>query len=234
VPRPPRRPRWYFSLRSPYSWFAYRDLAEHHPDVLDAAEWVPYWEPDAAGERALAERNVRLPVVEMSKAKALYILSDARRLASDRGLTVTWPVDREPRWEVAHLGYLAAEDEGRGRAYVDAIYRARWQQGLDISSAGTVARAAAEVGADPERVAAAADDPVLRARGLECLVSAYKDDAFGVPFFTSGRERFWGVERVPAWVAAVRGGFLAAPEPVPSTQDLLPAGLDASHAGGCG
>ncbi|MFD3697137.1 hypothetical protein ACFWUZ_13460 [Streptomyces sp. NPDC058646] len=36
-----RPPRFYFSLRSPYSWLAYRDLHERHPDVADVLEWRP-------------------------------------------------------------------------------------------------------------------------------------------------------------------------------------------------
>ena len=27
------RPRWYFSLRSPYSWLAYRELLDRRPEV---------------------------------------------------------------------------------------------------------------------------------------------------------------------------------------------------------
>ncbi len=239
MPRTPRRPRWYFSLRSPYSWFAYRDLRDEHPDVLKAVDWVPYWEPDEAGAQALAARNVRLPVVPMSKAKDLYILQDTRRLARDRGWSMTWPVDRAARWEVAHLGYLAAEDEGRGREFVDAVYRARWEQGRNISDPVTVGAIATEVGADPDRVIAAADDPSRREQGLECLVAAYRDDAFGVPFFVCGRDKFWGAERVRAWAAAVRAtGPTPEPESGPdrdrTADGLLPAAIDRSHAGGCG
>ena len=248
MPRKPRKPRWYFSLRSPYSWFAFRDLLERYPDVLADAEWIPYWEPDPAGEKALLDRDVRLPVVPMSKAKNLYILQDTKRTATARGWGMTWPVDRTPHWEVPHLAYLAAVDEGLGRAFVEAVYRARWTQGRNISDRQVIAEIAAQVGTDPVRAAGAADDPRLRERGLDCLVSAYRDDAFGVPYFVSGRDRFCGAERVPGWVDAVRAA--RAPEPVrdhsPVQPERIPAlvgftaatrsaaVVDHSHAGGCG
>ncbi|MEU4213032.1 DsbA family protein [Streptomyces sp. NPDC026206] len=199
-----KNPRWYFSLRSPYSWFAYRDLKERYPDVLDSIEWIPYWEPDAESERLLAEGGVTLPVMPMHRAKNFYILRDARRWAHARGWTVTWPVDRAPHWEVSHLAYLAAEEKGRGREFVDLAYRARWNEGLDLAERTTIAKIAAELGIDPA-VADAVDDPRLRARGVACLMAAYHDDAFGVPYFVHGREGFWGAERVSAFVAAVRG-----------------------------
>jgi 2-hydroxychromene-2-carboxylate isomerase len=196
--------RWYFSLRSPYSWFAYRDLTEKYPDVLEQIEWIPYWEPDEEFTRLLAEAGVTLPVMPMHRSKNFYILRDARRWAYARGWQVTWPVDRAPHWEVSHLAYLAAEEQGVGPEFVDLAYRARWSRGLDLAERGTIAGIASELGLDPS-IADAIDDPVIRKRGMECLVAAYHDDAFGVPFFLRGREAFWGAERVGAFVAAVRG-----------------------------
>jgi 2-hydroxychromene-2-carboxylate isomerase len=199
-----RNPRWYFSLRSPYSWFAYRDLRDKYPDVLEQIEWIPYWEPDQESTRLLEEAGVVLPVQQMQRAKNFYILRDARRWAQARGWQVTWPIDRAPHWEVSHLAYLAAEEVGMGREFVDRAYRARWNEGRDLSERQTVAEIAAELGLDPA-LGDALDDPAVRARGIQCLIAAYHDDAFGVPFFMNGREAFWGAERVSAFVAAFRG-----------------------------
>ncbi|MCP2163192.1 2-hydroxychromene-2-carboxylate isomerase [Goodfellowiella coeruleoviolacea] len=226
--------RWYFSLRSPYSWFAYRELLAQHPDVLDAAEWLPVWEPDEWTTRLLADEGVHsLPYTDMSKAKALYILQDTRRLAAARGLSMTWPVDTAPVWEVAHLGYLAALDGNRGREFVAATYRARWEHGRDISDPAVIAEVAAQVGLDAERVAGAHRDPVYRARGVEQLKLVDRQGVFGVPMFLHGRNKFWGVDRLPDFIASVRGSGLPEPEPVDGPV-VLGVGADAGHAGGCG
>ncbi|MFF4691803.1 2-hydroxychromene-2-carboxylate isomerase [Streptomyces sp. NPDC001307] len=233
-------PRWYFSLRSPYSWFAYRDLIDRYPDVADAIEWIPFWEPDEQTQALLAKEDVQLPIVDMSRAKNFYILQDARRLAEARGLTVTWPVDRAPNWEIAHLGYLVAADAGLGREYVALAYRARWQQGRDITDRAVIAELADELGLDPALVAGAADDPELRRRGTEALIRSYKDGLFGVPFFIHGHDKYFGADRLRAYVAKVRGQ-----EPGPDVEltwldeaglvpEPIPAGGDAGHAGGCG
>ncbi|MFF2650687.1 2-hydroxychromene-2-carboxylate isomerase [Streptomyces sp. NPDC058045] len=218
-----KQPRWYFSLRSPYSWFAYRDLTEKYPDALDRIEWIPYWEPDEESTRLLTGAGVTLPVMPMHRTKNFYILRDARRWAHARGWEVTWPVDRAPHWEVSHLAYLAAEDQGLGRSFVELAYQARWLQGRDLAERETVADIARELGL-PASLADSVDDPDLRIRGVECLISAYHDDAFGVPFFVHGREPFWGAERVSAFVAAVRGdrwdGTSDAPFEAPPFRDL--------------
>jgi 2-hydroxychromene-2-carboxylate isomerase len=233
-----KTPRWYFSLRSPYSWFAYRELTESYPDVLDAVEWIPYWEPDAESERLLAEDGVQLPGTEMTRAKNFYVLQDTRRVARARGWTMTWPIDRAPVWEVSHLAYLVAEESGKGREFVDLAYKARWTESKNISDRAVIAEIAEKVGIDVDRAANAVDDPELRRRGVAELTRGYHDGAFGVPFFVHGFEKFWGTERLRGFVALVRGVPAEEVEGIPwldtDFPELVKVGGDHGHAGGCG
>ncbi|WEO94734.1 DsbA family protein [Streptomyces sp. FXJ1.172] len=238
MPRPKKPPRWYFSLRSPYSWFAYLDLTQRFPDVADALEWIPFWEPDATTQKMLDEARVELPIVAMSRAKNFYILQDLARISKARGLTMTVPIDKDPNWEVSHLAYLAAKEQGRGKEFVDAVYRARWQEGRDITAPTTMAEIAGELGLPAELLATAADDPQLRKQGFDCLVSSYEDGLFGVPFFIHGRDKFFGVDRLRPFIAAFQGRPGEDVEENWQDHDELPlfappAG-DAGHAGGCG
>jgi 2-hydroxychromene-2-carboxylate isomerase len=240
-----RGPRWYFNFRSPYSWLAYRDLTGKYADVADRIDWLPFWEPDADAQAELERGGVTLPYVAMSREKHLYILQDIRRLARDRGVANAWPVDRDPHWEVSHLAYLVAQDHGKGREFIDGVYRARWEEGRDISDPRVVSGIGADLGLDPERLAGAAADAGLRARGLEALKQLHRDGVFGVPYFIHGFEKFWGVDRLPAFVDAVRRrpagpagspGSAALPHGEGDTDAahlLVPSG-DAGHAGGCG
>ncbi|WP_369390537.1 2-hydroxychromene-2-carboxylate isomerase [Streptomyces sp. CG1] len=222
-----RGPRWYFSFRSPYSWIAYRDLLERYPDVAEEIDWLPFWEPDTAATQELAQRGITLPYVPMSREKHLYILQDVRRLTRERGLDMVWPQDKEPVWEVAHLAYLVAERHGRGRVFIDAVYRARWEQGRNISDREVMADIGRNLGIDPEALATAGTDPALRADGIRHLELIHRDGVFGVPYFIDGFEKFWGVDRLAAFVdlaRARRGDAAASPTPM----------LDQGHAGGCG
>jgi 2-hydroxychromene-2-carboxylate isomerase len=240
-----RVPRFYFNFRSPYSWIAYRDLMDRYPDVAQVVEWHPWWEPDADGERRMTEHRRSFPYTAMSRDKHLYILQDVRRLTADRGLAVTWPVDRDPVWEVPHLAYFAALDAGSGPAYIERVYRARWHEGRDICDRGVIADIAADLGlpaAGADRLAGAADDPELRAgRGLQALLDLSRDGAFGVPFFTLGYDRYWGVDRLPAFAGAVRSrdappraSVRPAPTPPAGTDFAAARSGDQGHAGGCG
>ncbi|MFD1147574.1 2-hydroxychromene-2-carboxylate isomerase [Saccharothrix hoggarensis] len=231
-----RPPRWYFSFRSPYSWLAHRDLTERYPDVADRIEWRPFWEPDADLRDRLAAAGGRFPYSAMSREKHLYILQDLRRLTAERGLPVSWPVDRDANWEVAHLAYLVAEERGLGRQFIAGVYRARWDRGLNISEPATIAAVAEDIGADPDGLVDAAANPEVRERGLAALLDVCADGVFGVPYFANGFDKYWGLERLPGFIAAVRGtGASAKPaEVAPDDTPALVGVGDFSHAGGCG
>ncbi|MFJ2847503.1 2-hydroxychromene-2-carboxylate isomerase [Streptomyces griseofuscus] len=231
APRRSARPRWYFNLRSPYSWLAHRRLTEHHPELADALEWCPFWEPDARSAALLAEVGGAFPYTAMSKAKHLYILQDVRRLAHQDGLRLAWPTDRDPVWEIPHLAYLAADEAGLGRAFVSRAYQLRWEEGRDICDRAVMGELAVELGLPFDLLAGASDDEELRARGVRALLDVDRDGVFGIPFFIHDREKFWGVDRLDAFVRSVAGsGEPAWGEPVVA----LGAGGDQGHAGGCG
>ncbi|MFC9386497.1 2-hydroxychromene-2-carboxylate isomerase [Streptomyces venezuelae] len=232
-----RTPRFYFSLRSPYSWLAYRTLLDEYPDIAAAVEWRPFFEPDQLSEEMLTEAGGSFPYTPMSRAKHLYVLQDVGRLAKARGLRLTWPVDRAPVWEVPHLAYLVALREGRGPEYIAAAYRARWEEGRDICDPAVVADIATGIGIDARAAAGAADDPGLRREGLRLLHDIDRDGVFGVPFFVHGYSRFWGLDRLGDFVGHLRQRTAPAgrlPEPVGAAVGLGPRSVDDGHAGGCG
>lgn len=232
-----RGARCYFSLRSPYSWLAHRELHDRYPDVAAAVEWRPFFEPDPISERMLTELGGSFPYAAMTRAKHLYVLQDVGRIAKARGIALRWPVDRAPVWEVPHLAYLVALSEGRGPAYIAAAYRARWEEGRDICDRGVVAEIAAGIGLDPELTAGASDDPALRRAGARLLLDIDEDGVFGVPFFVQGYSRFWGLDRLADFAAHLRARTppaTALPEAVPAAVGLGDRRTDDGHAGGCG
>lgn len=230
-----KQPRFYFSLRSPYSWMAYRDLLSSYPDVAAAVQWVPFFEPDELSTRMLALRGEEFPYSAMSKAKHLYILQDVGRLTKERGLPLTWPVDRDPVWEVPHLGYLVARAAGVGPEYIAAVYRARWELGLNICDRAVIADIASSLGLDPVQVSSASDSRVLREEGVEILLEICKDGVFGVPFFVHRFSRFWGMDRVADFAAHLRAKLEPAGA-MPASVSSVGVGRSSeeSHAGGCG
>ncbi|GAA2455442.1 2-hydroxychromene-2-carboxylate isomerase [Streptomyces mauvecolor] len=233
--RKSKTPRFYFSLRSPYSWLAYRELMSRHRDLVGRLEWLPFFEPDPESSRELAERGGQFPYSEMSREKNRYVLQDVGRLTKARGITVTWPVDRAPVWEVPHLGYLVAEEHGLGHEYITAVYEARFGAGLNICDREVIGDIGEKLGIDRGLIADASDDADLRAEGVRILLEVCKDGVFGVPFFVHGYTRFWGLDRLDDFIAHL--GSRKAPALTlvePSTAVALGRSVEDAHAGGCG
>jgi 2-hydroxychromene-2-carboxylate isomerase len=230
-----KTPRFYFSLRSPYSWLAYRKVMTQHRDLAERVEWVPFFEPDPLSARLLEEQGGRFPYSEMSREKNRYVLQDVGRITKSLGIEVTWPVDRDPVWEVPHLGYLVAAREGRGHDYIDAVYRARFGRGRDICDPQTIEDIGWETGIDPLSLSRASNRPELRAEGVRILMDVCKDGVFGVPFFVHGYSRFWGIDRLDAFVEHLRSQAEPAEEmPRELTAVGIATATDDGHAGGCG
>ncbi|MFL1375929.1 2-hydroxychromene-2-carboxylate isomerase [Nocardiopsis protaetiae] len=243
-----RPPRLYFAFRSPFSWMALRRLEELYPQAADTVEFRPFWEPDEDLLARLRAGGGEFPYTPMSKAKHLYILYDTKRLAASLGYTMSWPVDVDPWWEVPHLAWLYARRQGREREFYRLVTEARWERGENVCDPALVRELAAEAGLDGDAAASAASDPDLREEALAALHDLYQDDVFGVPYFRVGRHRFWGLDRLAAFLdvldpregdAARDGDARELPAlarvPVPAgagVPDAVP--LDSDSAGGCG
>jgi 2-hydroxychromene-2-carboxylate isomerase len=237
-------PRLFFSFRSPFSWLLVERLLRLVPDAHERIELIPYWEPDEATERALAERGAAIHYVPMTKAKHLYILQDTKRIAERLGLSMAWPVDVEPWWEPSHLGWLRARRLGKAPEFYAAVTSARWERGENIGDPLVIRALGESVGLDGEAIAGAVDDPEVRAEGVECLVEAYEDDIFGVPYLRLGWHRFWGFDRLDEFLAAFapeldRSAAAVAREARPVADPPLQLGelvgtYDTDTAGGCG
>ena len=173
-------------------------------------EYIPSWEPDDITLKLLSERGGKVLYPSMNRQKHLYILQDIKRMAAHFGYSMTWPIDRRPWWELPHLGYLAACHQGKGREFFWGVYQARWEKGQDICSPEIIGPLAKELDLDPDRITSAPRDTPLREEGAEALFRCYRDGVFGVPFFIIGYEKFWGIDRVDMFVAALNRSTTAA------------------------
>lgn len=238
-----RRPRLYFCFRSPYTWLAVRALATAVPDMYSRIDFVPYWEPDAKTYQGLKDRGAEFLYAPMTKAKHLYLLYDTKRIAQRMGVTMKWPVDVDSQWDIPHFAWCRANRSGLGPAFLAEVMTARWERGEDICDRTVIRRLARTIGADESALADAVDDPDIREEAVGHLVRAYEDDVFGIPYFFVGRERFWGFDRLPDFLAALMPALGRTSPSVSSAADLdlaaaLPSGLPGAHdtdiAGGCG
>lgn len=182
---------YFLALQSPYVYLAGSrpwDIAARHGAALtlkpvDVAQLFP-----RTGGKVRAERH---------PSRNDYATQDRARQARKLGLKL----DDAPLFGGANpapsaYALIAAQAAGGGdlAAYVQAIGRALWAEGRDIADDEVIRAALAQAGFDP----GLADRGLLM--GAETyaanLEEAVSRGVFGVPFFITGEQRFWGQDRL--------------------------------------
>ena len=79
-----------------------------------------------------------------------------------------------------------ARESGRDEALEERIYRAYFNEGVNIGDAAQVARLAADAGLDPAEVAEAIESPRYELRLKNNTLAAHQRDVSGVPTFFIG------------------------------------------------
>jgi len=185
-----RTVRFYFAYNSPYAFLANTRIARELAPLGVAIDYKPVYSPRTG------------PARDPSSPRLRYIFEDVRRFADAYGLALDPGPFADTRR--ACLGFLFAREEGRGLAYHDAVYAARFLEGRDIGDVGTLAAIADRVGLNPGRFAAALDDPRWDTRLAQHSDDAAADEVFGFPFFVFRQHRFWGNDRIEWLVRAIQ------------------------------
>ena len=117
-----------------------------------------------------------------------------------------WPIAMVAACRALYL--VARTDQAAATQLAQALYRAYFRDGRDISAPETVAAVAAETGLDPVHLAEG-----IQSEDIKQAVRTVNDEAlnrgvFGSPFIIVDSEGFWGADRleqVDQWLS--RGGW---------------------------
>jgi 2-hydroxychromene-2-carboxylate isomerase len=129
-------------------------------------------------------------------SKGRYMWRDLERICEAQGIPFRRP-SAFPR-----NGLLAARVACRFAeapwlpGFVRAVYRANFEQDLDISTPATVGRCLVASGEDPAAILEEAQRPESKARLRAQTEEAAGHGIFGAPSFRVGRELFWGNDRL--------------------------------------
>ena len=180
--------KYYFAFQSPFA-----ALADSRIDALIAqagAELapIPIVPPPAEPPTGIAG--------QIAEFKMSYLLEDVERWAHKLGIPFRRPAQRTVDATDASAGYYFARDKGKERGYRNAVFRARWSDGLDIADHEVLAGCAVAAGLSRTEFLDA-----LRARRYhdevpKALLLCMQDKIFGVPIFIVNGTRFWGNDRL--------------------------------------
>ncbi|MBI3185648.1 MAG: 2-hydroxychromene-2-carboxylate isomerase [Myxococcales bacterium] len=191
---------FFYDFASPYSYLASTRVEE----VARRAGAAVRFRPFLLGGVFKATGNH--PPGEVP-AKARYLLVDLHRWAERYAVPFRWPSTFPIPSLLALRSALVAEKHGKLVPFTHAVFRAIYEQDLDVARPEVVARIADGVGLAGEAVASEAERmrEALKAQTQE----AVDRGAFGAPSFFVGEELFVGNDRldfVEEALARSRGG----------------------------
>lgn len=131
------------------------------------------------------------------KGKLDYEMLEMRRFIAAHGLGV---FRFNPHFPVNTLllmrGMIAAQRAGVGEAYLDAMLKGMWEDGLKLDDPEVFVATANAAGLDGAGLLAATGDPEVKAELVANTEAAVARGVFGIPTFFVGSEMFFGKERL--------------------------------------
>jgi 2-hydroxychromene-2-carboxylate isomerase len=182
---------FYFEFASPYGYFASLKIDGIAGKFGRRVAWRPMM-LGAVFRITGGEPSMNIPL------KGDYFRRDVARCAKLIDAPFTYP-------EVTPMNSLAAgrayywlydEDPQKAKALAQAVYRAHWGLGRDMSKAAEVARVAEPIGIEPEALIEAIQDPAVKRRLKDETEAAIERGVFGSPFVFVDGEPFWGHDRL--------------------------------------
>ncbi|MDE3115901.1 MAG: 2-hydroxychromene-2-carboxylate isomerase [Pseudomonadota bacterium] len=131
------------------------------------------------------------------KNKLDYEQLETQRFITRHGLTAFRFNPNFPVNTVAIMrGALAAEMQGCFAPYVEAVFRAMWEEGLKMDEPAVIAATLGRAGLDGAGLLALTQDQAVKDRLLANTEAAVARGVFGAPSFFVGRELFFGKDRL--------------------------------------
>lgn len=193
--------RTYTDYKSPYAFVAVQPTYELEDEFDIELEWLPYTLDIADYLGSVDERTAH------QWRRVRYSYMDARRLASQQGLTLRGPKKIYSAY-FASAGMLFAQKHGIFRPYNDTVFRKFWSHELDVDSIDEIRAVIASLGEDGAAFTAYAEGPGREEHG-RIRQEAEAMGVFGVPMYMLDGELFWGGDRLALLKERLRSRGLA-------------------------
>jgi 2-hydroxychromene-2-carboxylate isomerase len=183
---------FYFDYSCPWTYLAFTRLRETAMRTGSTIGWCPI-----RVDRVRHEINPEAPKsrLDPEPRKAQHQAEDLDDWATFCGLTIQIPGDWPPDTELALSGAVLADEAGLTAEYSEAIFRAYFVDGQDISQDTVVCNIAESVGL-AVTVSQLADTGLaeqVRANEVELI----RKGGFGSPTMFVGASMFFGNDRMP-------------------------------------
>ena len=182
---------FFFDFGSPTAYLAWTQL----PRIAMEARAEIVWRPMLLGGVFKATGN-QSPVLIEPKGK--WMFDDMARWARRYGVKLEmnpWFIINTLTLMRGAAG-LQMREPDRFLKYVDLMFRAMWENPVNLGNADVVAATLQEEGFDPAAFAALVADPAVKQKLIDNTDEAVRRGVFGAPTMFVGDQMFFGQDRL--------------------------------------
>ena len=180
---------FYFDFISPYSFLAHKEIKKIENKLSIKVVYKPIL---LGGLHNL--HGIKAPAFIPAKAK--HMVRDCKLIAERNNIKFRFNTYFPIRSLNLMRGVFVAEEDNFKSYYIDNIFNAIWQDGLNMNDENIVQRVLKNLNINPKtfvlRSTSSSIKDVLKKRTSE----AYEKGIFGAPTFVSNNKIFWGQDRI--------------------------------------
>ena len=180
---------FYFDFVSPYSFFAHKEIIKIEKKNSIKIKYKPIL---LGGLHNL--HGIKAPAFIPAKAK--HMIRDCKLIAEKNKIKFKFNSYFPIRSLNLMRGVFVAEEDNYKSYYVDSIFNAIWQDGLNLNDENIIQKILKNLNVNPKtfllRSTSSSIKEILKKRTNE----AYEKGVFGAPSFVSNNKIFWGQDRL--------------------------------------
>ena len=180
---------FYFDFISPYSFLAHKQIRK-----IESKEGIKIiYKPVLLGGLHNLH-GIKPPAFIPAKAK--HMVRDCKLIAEKNNITFKFNAYFPIKSLNLMRGVLVAEEDNIKKYYIDNIFNAIWQDGLNMNDAIVTHKILQNLNSNPKTFSLRATSSMIKDLLRKKTNDAFEKGIFGAPTFVTNNKIFWGQDRI--------------------------------------
>ena len=180
---------FYFDFVSPYSFLAHKEIRKIEKKNTIK---IKYKTTLIGGLHNL--HGIKAPAFIPAKAK--HMIRDCKLIAAKNKIRFKFNSYFPIRSLNLMRGVLVAEEDNFANYYIDNMFNAIWQDGLNMNDENIVQKVLKNLNVNPKTFLLRSSSTSIKDSLKQKTTEAYDKSIFGAPTFVSNNKVFWGQDRI--------------------------------------
>ena len=180
---------FYFDFVSPYSFLAHKEISKIEKRNSIKIKYKPIL---LGGLHNL--HGIKAPAFIPAKAK--HMIRDCKLIAEKNKIKFKFNSYFPIRSLNLMRGVLVAEEDNYKSYYIESIFNAIWQDGLNMNDENIIQKILKNLNVNPKTFFLRSTSSSIKDSLKKRTSEAYEKGIFGAPSFVSNNKVFWGQDRI--------------------------------------